>query len=198
MHNAGLRLRNSVPAFDIVGLNEYIDNTNVLVEDFDTTILGCDGGHLKESLYDRDSIHYGKYPNTSSHRRYHYPIGEFYEWDCWYLACYPAPELDGNVGISTHASYPIVAFHEHEWLTEIDYSRRRVHGFIFAHVQLCSSPALFVAVYVAHIYAHSDGCDRACRRAALVQMRDKMKEYSGATPWPVIVMGDFNIGDPQT
>ena len=192
----GRMVRDSNPGFDIVGLNEYLDNQPLWFDLWPGT-LGCNGEYLLGSL-----LGGGNYPNNDAHARFHYPKGESFFVDCLIIliGCGTLDprefEIDGGVGLITHKDYPIVQFAEHEWYADVNFENIRVHGFIFARVQVRANPALYVDVYTVHLYAQSDGCNRVCRRGSLLQLRSAMAKFTGSAPWPVLLMGDFNIGGP--
>ena len=77
---------------------------------------------------------------------------------------------------------------------------RSAHGFIFARIFL-RYPDIAVDTYVVHL--NSDGtspnkCELACKRGMLKQLREGIHERSATSGFPVLIMGDFNIGGPNS
>ena len=69
----------------------------------------------------------------------------------------------------------------------------REHGFIFTRVWVSSIMA--VDVYVVHLHSGSDR--RSTRWNELVELSNAIHEQSASSGYPVLIMGDFNIGGPN-
>jgi hypothetical protein len=72
-----------------------------------------------------------------------------------------------------------------------------LQGVILARVRIPNTPVT-IDVYVLHLHAASDGCDRCCREEELQELVEFIEAHSPCSGNPVIVMGDFNIGGPPT
>ena len=78
--------------------------------------------------------------------------------------------------------------------------QRSAHGILFARVWL-DYPDIAVDTYVVHLFwkgKYADTrCDSACRVAEAAQLRVAIHERSADSGFPVLVMGDFNLGGPN-
>ena len=76
---------------------------------------------------------------------------------------------------------------------------RSAHGFIFARIYL-RYPDIAVDTYVVHLNSTGDSpnkCDLPCKQGMLKQLREGIHERSASSGFPVLIMGDFNIGGPN-
>lgn len=169
----GRHIANASPPFDVVALQEHW-------EIFDAGISDCDPSHLTDAIWST-----GRYRASNNYYR-HRPRGEPLQL-----------EVDGALSIFT--LHPIEAFDENEWdHIPRDGPVKTLHGSTFSRIRLNDS-GVRVDVYNVHLLAQgADGCDRACRRGELEELRDQIRSHSGGSGNPVLVMGDFNIGGPPS
>lgn len=76
---------------------------------------------------------------------------------------------------------------------------RTAHGFLFARIFLSRNPDIAVDTYVVHLTSTGTGrnkCNLQCKRGMLEQLREGIHQRSATSGYPVLVMGDFNIGGP--
>ncbi len=82
---------------------------------------------------------------------------------------------------------------------------RTAHGFLFARIFLSRNPDIAVDTYVVHLTSTGstgptgvgrNKCDLECKQGMLDQLREGIHQRSADSGFPVLVMGDFNIGGP--
>ena len=160
------------PMYDIVSLQEHWNS-------WDFGIKDCDADLLSRNIWAT-----GRYHRDDNYYR-HKPHGE---WS----------DLETDGGLSTFTSHSIQLFRENEWdHIPRDNGIKVLHGSTFARIKLRNSITL--DVYNVHLLAEgADGCDEACRREELQELRQQIIANSRRSGNPVIVMGDFNIGGPPS
>lgn len=167
----GNNIATASPPYDLVGVQEYFNTP-----DFDA--FSCDAEHLLNAIRST-----GRYA-TDGHDYLHKPTGE-----AW--------ELEADGGIGTFSIYPHSYLHEQEWSfnqTVIDGS---VHGFTYTSVPFPNAP-FGVNLVDVHLLSNSDGCDQACRREAMGELRSFLEFMTRRTDNPTFMVGDFNIGGPPS
>lgn len=160
------------PMYDIISLQEHWNS-------WDFGISDCGADLLSDNIWST-----GRYTRDDNYYR-HNPHGE---WS----------ELETDGGLSTFTSHSIELFRDYEW-DDIprDHGIKVLHGSTFARINLRNSITL--DVYNVHLLAEgADGCDEACRREELQELRQQIYFNSRHSGNPVIVMGDFNIGGPPS
>jgi endonuclease/exonuclease/phosphatase family metal-dependent hydrolase len=154
---------------DIVAHSDPPFDVVGLQEYYTNPIYACDADFLSEAIWCT-----GRYTHGDQYNRFNPPsnIGR-----------------DGGIGIFTMGS--ICDFEVYVW----DYqdTPEALQGIILARVQVPNS-TVTLDVYVVHLHAGVDDCDRCCRFGELQELRNFIAANSPRSGNPVIVMGDFNIG----
>jgi endonuclease/exonuclease/phosphatase family metal-dependent hydrolase len=143
-------------------------------DNWDGGFLTCDSNHLREAIQSK-----GRYKNSNNHYLFR-PGG----WNV----------IDGGIGIFT--LHPIEESAQWEW-GSTPLLEGAVQGFILARIGIPFTEVQ-IDVYVVHLYAAGDGCDRACRRQELNELAHTVAKRSRESGNPVIITGDFNIGGPPS
>lgn len=137
----------------------------------DADIGSCDRGHLTNAIWST-----GRYKNSNNYYR-HYPE----------VSWHP----DG--GVSLFTLHPVRRFGHWRWSNDNQGRLEAAEGFIFARIEIPFT-TVYVDVYVVHV--NSGANERERRKSQLQQIARKMTDNKSI--YPVIVMGDFNIGGPPS
>ncbi len=187
----GVYIRDAQPPYDIVGLEEWHSDN----------IHTCNGVVLKNRLDDLDS--------SLDTQLYDAPKG--YEWSHHRWGHPEANDQnDGGVGLFARIPYLWEKYSSGEFddvFVETEnvhqfYPRlkaRSAHGFMFARLYQ-DYPDVGIDVYVVHLtstQSDPNKCDEQCKALMLGQLREGIHERSAESGFPVLVMGDFNIGGPN-
>ncbi len=191
LKQVGAYLRDVQPRFDIVGLQEWHSDS----------VSTCNGVVLKNRVDDsfQGPIKEPFAPQEGyefSHIRWSHP--------------HAYGQTDGGIGIISKEPFywqnygsgdfedtfvdsaNVVQFHPR-------LKPRSAHGFVFARIYQ-HYPDIAIDTYIVHVnatLAGPDQCDDACKVFMLEQLREGIHERSAESGFPVIVMGDFNIGGPN-
>jgi endonuclease/exonuclease/phosphatase family metal-dependent hydrolase len=117
----GTRVATAQPAYDIVGVQEYYN-----VSDLD--LKSCDAGPLSKSIWST-----GRYRNSDNYYR-------FYPEVSW--------KPDGGVGIFT--LHQIVKFDDWQWNNDGQGFPKAAEGFVFARIRIPSA-GISIDTYVVHL-----------------------------------------------
>jgi endonuclease/exonuclease/phosphatase family metal-dependent hydrolase len=162
----------SLPRYDVLAFQENWNSS-------DGDLASCGADELHKAV-----VSGGRYSGKKQYYRW-YPEGE-------------AQSLEVDGGITTYSEFPISKFTENEW-DEIPRTSgfKILHGSVFARIPLQKN-GITIDLYNVHLLARSDGCDRACRRRELEELRREIEVNSKSSGNPVVVVGDFNIGGPPS
>jgi endonuclease/exonuclease/phosphatase family metal-dependent hydrolase len=166
----GWRVAHAQPAYDIVGVQEYY---NVSDLDFKT----CDSGPLSESIRST-----GRYRNADNYYRF-----------------YPDLDLRADGGVGIFALHSITALRDWRWDNDSQSWPKAPEGFIFARIKVPGGITLDTYVVHLNSNgsdSRAEAYER--RRLQLRQLRRTIADISPESGNPVLVMGDFNIGGPPS
>ncbi|MBE8232440.1 MAG: hypothetical protein HAW67_01805 [Endozoicomonadaceae bacterium] len=108
---------------------------------------------------------------------------------------------DGGTSLFATSEFPWSPYKDHVERYKPKVKGRTAHGFV--HSRISITEELKIDVYVTHIYSNGPGrlgtgaCDQQCRRNALQKLANAIHKHSAGSGFPVLVMGDFNIGGPN-
>lgn len=193
LRQIGEYIRDASPAYDIVGVQEWHPDS----------IATCNGVVMANRFDDIYST-----PSTG-----YYPAPPGFEWGQYRWAQPEAyDQNDGGLGLVSPYPFlweqydeadfdddvPVRTANVHQFYPRL--KPRTAHGFVFARIYL-DYPDVAVDTYVVHIASTGgDGgnsCDDSCKEYMLEQLREGIHERSANSGFPVLVMGDFNIGGPN-
>lgn len=168
----GEKIANTYPPYNIIGMTEVHPNYSIAST--------CDGERLVKALQIN-----GEYKGNKA--RWGHPETRF-------------DHYDGGTSLFATSEFPWKPYSEHVERYNPKVRRRTAHGFV--HSRISITDKLKIDVYVTHIY--SDGgfwgvgnCDQQCRYRGLEKLAKAIHKYSANSGFPVLVMGDFNIGGPN-
>jgi len=193
-------IRDASPAYNIAGLQEWHSYSPVT----------CDGVELKKIINDI-------YPSPPVTGFFRAPKGS--EWG-HYRWGHPEAyrQINGGLGLISSTPYlwkkyesddfsgawwdwngdPVRTNNVHQFMPSFK-PARTAHGFIFARIFL-RYPDIAVDTYVVHLTSTGDDvsvCNLKCKQGMLEQLREGIHRRSAKSGFPVLVMGDFNIGGPN-
>ncbi len=197
LRQIGANIRSENPPYDIVGLQEWHPDTSVT----------CNGAVLKNRIDDR----FAEQPVDG-----YYAAPSGFEWSNFHWGHpYADNQKDGGLGIISETPFLWQVYDEDDYDDTVVNTEniqqfnprfhgriraRTAHGFAFSRIYL-RYPDIAVDVYVVHV--NSTGglaggkCNRLCKRGMLEQLREGIHSRSQNSGFPVLVMGDFNIGGPN-
>lgn len=200
IRNIGDRIINPPNDYDIVGVQEWHP---------DYFYVSCNGGVFENRIDD-------KYSNDISA----WSVGDAPQGQSWSRYNWGQPEsagqYHGGLGIISKTPYlwenysendfrqasfskPVETLNVHQFTPEL--KPRTAFGFVYARISLNSGIA--IDTYVVHLTATGEGgifspkCNLQCKRGMLEQLKDGIHERSANSGFPVLIMGDFNIGGPS-
>lgn len=195
------------PEYDIIGFQEWHPDSK----------SSCDGTVLRGIINDRyHTPTDGFYPAPNGHKWGQFRWGHPEAFS----------QTDGGAGLIAKSPFLWETYDEDDFrrIVEVGQSRqyvpipvhtqnvqqftpsfdrgiraRSAHGFIFARIYL-RYPDIAVDTYVVHLNSTGDSpnkCNLACKQGMLKQLRAGIHERSARSGFPVLIMGDFNIGGPN-
>lgn len=199
----GRHIRDAKPAYDIVGLQEWHPDTSAT----------CNGVVLKNRIDDL-------YPTPALSSFYSEPQG--FSW-VHYRWGHPEAydQKDGGLGLISKRPFlwenydegdfgtiweradghPVETANVHQFHPRL--MPRSAHGFIFGRIYF-RYPDIAVDTYVVHLTSTGKNkwwgdntCNLKCKQYMLEQLREGIHQRSAGSGFPVLVMGDFNIGGPN-
>jgi len=199
LREIGEHIRDVREPYDIVGLQEWHTDTAAT----------CNGVVLKNRI---DDLYPVSGVNVGEHTMDHYQWAHPKAYD----------QNDGGLGIISRTKFLWDPYSEDEFgsftnerHTETENIHqftprfnntgllhgfsRTAHGFLFARIFLSRNPVIAVDTYVVHLTSTGSGkskCNLQCKRGMLKQLREGIHKRSANSGYPVLVMGDFNIGGP--
>lgn len=147
----GKNVARATPKYDIVGVQEYYNVT-------DMDIWSCDAGHLTKAIQST-----GRYKNSNNYYR-------FYPEVTW-------PSVDGGIGIFT--VHPIKKFNHWRWSNDNQPWKEGKEGFIFARIEIPYTK-ITVDTYVVHLNSGSENRGRRKKQLQqLAREIEKQSSKSG-------------------
>ncbi|MEZ5042902.1 MAG: endonuclease/exonuclease/phosphatase family protein [Saprospiraceae bacterium] len=200
----GKFILNAKPEYDIIGFQEWHPDTKST----------CDGEALRGVIDDRYQ--------TPTEGFYTAPNG--HEWGQFRWGHPEAfGQIDGGTGLISKTPFLWETYNENDFAQQSGQATikipvktknvqqftptfsggiraRSAHGFIFARIFL-RYPDIAVDTYVVHLNSTGSSpnkCNLACKQGMLKQLREGIHERSATGGFPVLIMGDFNIGGPNS
>lgn len=106
----------------------------------------------------------------------------------------PVANNQHNGGVGVMTLHKIVAFDDWQWDSDTQGWPKAAEGFVFARIDI-PGRGLTLDIYVVHL--NSGNTHGSARKAQLIQLADRIREFSRTSGNPVFVMGDFNVGGPN-
>ena len=106
---------------------------------------------------------------------------------------------DGGTSLFATSEFSWSPYKDHVQSYEPKHNLRTAHGFVHSRISVTTD--LMIDVYVTHLYSGGEletgRCDQQCRYEGLQMLAEAIHKHSAESGFPVLVMGDFNIGGPN-